>query len=132
MKWVIMLLYLLLITCIREDALGQSGEYTSVQEVMNEHLLSFKKTVSSYKNIYVIIKPDENFIKSDGGVTVVLPYLNPKYLRKGEDNFLVEFRLNSEAKHTIVKAINFRIQKRGRNKLELTNLNSGGKYVVMK
>lgn len=109
--------------------LCQEKSFHIIQEALNFHISEFKSHLNHYDNIYIVTTVDEN-ISLPEHVFQIGNVLNPKFLKKKDQDFLIKLVLYNRGDTVKMDAINFRIIKRSNRKIDLLNMSNGQTYVI--
>lgn len=100
-----------------------------INSTIDKHLKEFRKTIDKDANVFIEFNYDfTKNIDLQKHDYILEPYINPKKLSSKEKNFMVKFMIFNVEGEIVLRAINFKIHKVGRKKLEFINLMNGQDY----
>jgi len=110
-------------------AFSQENQYHSIQEALNHHIEQLKANVRHYDNVFVITKLEDDTALPEKALKVENG-LDAKSLKKEDQNFLVEIKIETKVNYLKINITNYRVVKLSNKKLKLLNLSNGQTYIV--
>ncbi|SES06448.1 hypothetical protein SAMN04488023_12911 [Pedobacter rhizosphaerae] len=126
-----MLKSILFITCLSYSVLGycQNKSFHSIQEVLDYHTAELRRNNwENLKHIYISTYLDT--ISTSKDVLLIQNGLDARYIRKKDTNLLIQVTIKTKVDHLELSIANFRVFKKTRRQLNLTNLGNGNVYIV--
>jgi len=111
------------------SGIAQSRSFRNIKEAIDYHIAELKKgNWHNLKHIYISTVLDS--IATKENVLVIQNDIEPKYLKKDDTNLLIRVIINTKSNKTELTIVNFSAKKKSRRHLYLTNLGSGGHYII--
>jgi hypothetical protein len=121
---------IIVISCLMlGTAYSQENTYHSIQEAINHHIEQLKANVRHYDNVFVITKLEDDITLPEKALKVE-DGLDGKFLKKEDQNFLVEIKIETKVNYLKIGVTNYRVVKLSNKKLKLLNLSNGQTYII--
>jgi len=108
---------------------AQDRSFHSINDAIRYHIRQLKMgNWNNLKHIYVSMKADS--IIAEDKVLTIENDMKTDFLKRKETSLLIIVTINSQSNKFKVDISNFNVQKRAKNLLHLTNLGTGGTYLI--
>ena len=124
-----LVLIIVIFGCIINTARSQENTYHSIQEALSHHLEQLKANIGHYDNIFIATKLEDN-ITLPKNVLRIENTIEAKFLKKEDQNFLVEIRVATQLNYLKIDVTNYRVVKLSNSKIKLLNLSNGQTYMI--
>ncbi len=124
-----LVLIIVIFGCIINTARSQENTYHSIQEALNHHIEQLKVNIGHYDNMFIATKLEDN-ITLPKNVLRIENTIEARFLKKEDQNFLVEVRIATQLNYIKIDVTNYRVVKLSNKKLKLLNLSNGQTYII--
>ena len=124
-----LVLIIVIFGCLTNMARSQEKTYHSIQEALSHHLEQLKVNIGHYDNIFIATKLEDS-ITLPKNVLRIENNIEAKFLKKEDQNFLVEIRIETQLNYLKIDITNYRVVKLSNKKVKLLNLSNGQSYTI--
>ncbi|MBF9141027.1 hypothetical protein [Hymenobacter properus] len=100
----------------------------SLQEVIDIHTKELREHLPRYDHLFVVTNLDH--VQAFDKTVLVLSELNAHVLRRNDQDYLMDVRIEANGHDLRVRVANFKVMKMSNNRIELLNLNNGHVYLL--
>lgn len=120
---------LALLLLLNNAAICQTKPFHSIQEVIDYSVAELKSHFKHYDNIFISTSLDST-IRLPQHIFKIENSVNPKFLNKGDQDFLIYLFIHSQSNHLIIDVSNARVIKQSNKKLKIIYLANGQSYTI--
>lgn len=120
---------ILIMQLIGSTLIAQQNTFNTLEEVLSYHHSEFKNSIPEIDNLFFEVRLDS--IELPEAVIALNPNIELKRLEKGKRDYLIRFFIYSSDGITTIKAINFRLIKKRKRRIEYINLGNGNTYKLL-